>query len=422
MSSLKLLKESAKYLLNHFVFRWSFLVHGFYVIFSISLTVIFFPHQNDFLVYYNAGKLFLTDIENLYNPEKYLFPFRYLPLCAAFFAPYSFIPFELGFIVFDILNLVFIIVSSMLIYRIIKSFSETNRDLNRRRIFIYIAVYLMGLPMMFNYILGQINVFVSFFILISLYLFLTKNKLTFHLLGGILIGLSIILKPLTIFIIPFLFITKKSKKTQKLKILWKESFIRLFGVFLPVSLNLIVFLFYPGLLIGFIERNITGSDPLMVNASFSVTKIVSNILVFYFNLTGYQIYVFLITTTIIGGLAILAFYFRSYYEHPELYGFTLGILVMLLVYFDSWDHHLIIFIPLLILVILDLPGDSRIMKEFLKSALIFLSFFDLMFWGIWYFINPVFPLHYTTTVFLLVAFYGVIKQLIFNENSIKIEI
>ena len=62
------------------IFRYALLIHGFYLILSFILTLVFFREQNDFLVYYEVGKVFITDINNLYNRANYLWPFRYLPI------------------------------------------------------------------------------------------------------------------------------------------------------------------------------------------------------------------------------------------------------------------------------------------------------------------------------------------------------
>ncbi|MFX1477690.1 MAG: hypothetical protein ACFFCI_06130, partial [Promethearchaeota archaeon] len=69
---------------EHKMFRFAFLLHLFYFIFSIILTLTFFRERNDFLVYYEVGKVFITDINSLYS-TNYLWPFRYFPISGAFF-------------------------------------------------------------------------------------------------------------------------------------------------------------------------------------------------------------------------------------------------------------------------------------------------------------------------------------------------
>jgi len=86
------------------IFRLTVLIHGFYFILSMILTLVFFKEQNDFRVYYRVGELFMTDINGLYNPLNYIdmWPFRYFPISAAFFVPFYLLGFELGFIVFNL--------------------------------------------------------------------------------------------------------------------------------------------------------------------------------------------------------------------------------------------------------------------------------------------------------------------------------
>ena len=47
--------------------------------------------NSDYLTFYNAGLIVIDDLPNLYNSSLYLFPFRYLPISAYFFTPFSFV-------------------------------------------------------------------------------------------------------------------------------------------------------------------------------------------------------------------------------------------------------------------------------------------------------------------------------------------
>ena len=81
---------------------------------------------------------------------------------------------------------------------------------------------------------------------------------------------------------------------------------------------------------------------------------------------------------------------------------------MLLSYFDSWDHHLLNLIPLLIIIIFNLPRNSQITNS-IKPSFFFFCFFDLAFVGIWYLIYPLFPYNFECTISLLITFYGISK-------------
>ena len=67
-------------------------------IFYIILTFIFFyflesplmnMDENDYLTFHYAGLNVIQDLPNLYNSLLSPFPFRYLPLSAYFFTPFS---------------------------------------------------------------------------------------------------------------------------------------------------------------------------------------------------------------------------------------------------------------------------------------------------------------------------------------------
>jgi hypothetical protein len=104
----------------------------------------------------------------------------------------------------------------------------------------------------------------------------------------------------------------------------------------------------------------------------------------------------------------LIFTLRRFKENSIIYGYCFGIIIMLLAYFDSWNHHLLNLTPILIIIIFNLPRQSKL-TEPIKWSLIFLSFFDLAFVGIWYLIYPLFPYNFESTFFLLLTFYTISK-------------
>ncbi|MBY9014920.1 MAG: hypothetical protein KGD68_04440, partial [Candidatus Lokiarchaeota archaeon] len=64
---------------NEKIFRYAILVQLFYFFLSTLLFFLFFYQKNDFVIFYESGRIFLTDIENLYNQANYLWDFRYFP-------------------------------------------------------------------------------------------------------------------------------------------------------------------------------------------------------------------------------------------------------------------------------------------------------------------------------------------------------
>ena len=402
------------------IFRYAIILHGFYFIISLILTLTIFRNKNDFLVYYTVGKVFVTDINDLYNRVNYQWPFRYFPLSAVFFVPFYLLGFDLGFVVFNIFNLIFNILISLILYQLIILIRGDDHEKDDKRVITYICIYLFSLPQIFNYILGQINLCVVFLILISLFLYVKHENIKWQFIAGIILGISIIIKPITIFIVPFLILIKYDFKRKKFTFNFLHTIVRIGGVILPISLNLIMFLLYPALLDGFIDINFVGEDTIYVNHSFSLTKLIQNFLFFIgipeVNLLNLQIFIFLAVLMIIGGLGFVIYIFRGQVSNPLLYGYTLGILIMLIAYFDSWDHHLLILTPFLILIIFNLPRNSDITKRFIKPGFFFLNFFDLAFMGLAYIW---FPFNFESTIFLLLIFFGICKYCLSTRNLLN---
>ncbi|MFX1573895.1 MAG: glycosyltransferase 87 family protein [Promethearchaeota archaeon] len=402
--------DRLKELWEYKIFRYTIILHGIYFIISLILTLTIFRIKNDFLVYYTVGKIFVTDINDLYNRANYLWPFRYLPLSAVIFIPFYLLGFDLGFIVFNIFNLVFNILISLILYKLIILIRGDDHEKNEKRVITYICIYFLSLPQIFNYILGQINLYIVFLILLSLFLYLKHENIKWQFIAGLILGITIIIKPITIFMTPFLILLKYDFKRKKFIFNFLHTISRLGGVILPISLNLIIFLSHPSLLDGFIDINLVGEDTLYVNHSFSLTKIIQNLLFFIgipeTSLLNLQILIFIAVLMIIGGLGFVIYIFRGQISDPLIYGYTLGILIMLIAYFDSWDHHLLILTPFLILIIFNLPRNSDITKRFIKPSFFFFNFFDLLFMGIAYIW---FHFNFESTIFLLLIFYGICK-------------
>ncbi|MHA2005806.1 MAG: glycosyltransferase family 87 protein [Promethearchaeota archaeon] len=389
------------------IFRYAVVIHFFYFFLSILLFFVLYKEKNDFVIFYNVGEIFLNDIENLYNQANYLWDFRYFPLSALFFIPFSLFNFESAFVVFTFFNLLLNILISVMLYKIIFLVRDKNNIDEDKKIITYICIYLMGLPHVLNYIYGQINSFITLFILISLYIFLKFQDLKWELIGSFILGISIIIKPTALFFIPFLIILKYDLDTKKFKLNFSTSLVRLIGVLLPVLSNFILFFIYPPLWEGFLETNFTGSNPVALNFSFSITKLITNFC-YFFNIPFNQLYILIGSILTIGITGLIFFIIRRFEKYSIIYGYTFGITIMLLVYYDSWDHHLLNLTPLLIIIMFSLPEHSDI-KTYIKPSMYFFNFFDLAFVGIWYLIYPLFPFNFEGTFFLLVIFYALLK-------------
>ncbi|MFX1454289.1 MAG: glycosyltransferase family 87 protein [Promethearchaeota archaeon] len=416
------IKQKLKILWGYNIFKYTIIIHGGYFVASIFLTLFLFREMNDFLVYYKVGEVVLRDINQLYI-ESYNWPFRYFPLSALYFVLFYLMGFDLGFVIFNFINLILNILICVLIYRIINFVKASDHENDDKRVILYICLYMISLPQIFNYILGQVNLYVTLLILLSLFLFLKYSDIKWQLIASIILGLSIVIKPITLFMIPFLIAVQFDLKKKRFKFDIARSITRLVGVLIPIFLNLIMFLIFPKLLQGFIATNFTSLEPSQVNHSFSITKLIINF--FYFigfsenQVLFIQLPLFLIILTIFGSIAFISYVIRKNINHSIIYGYGFGILVMLICYYDSWDHHLLILIPLLIIIIFNLPRQSSITNKFIKPSFFFLCFIDLAFMGLYFLIINIFPFNFASTVFLILIFYALIKYLNSKNRNIK---
>jgi hypothetical protein len=389
------------------LFRVAFIVHFFYFALSIILFYTITYNQNDFLTYFNVGKQVITDLPDLYNEANYDFPFRYFPISAFVFVPFYLLGYDLGFIVFQVLNLATNYFICVLMVKCIKV-NPNNDEISMNKVAMYVSIFLTFIPNAFNYILGQINLFVALFLLLSIYLLLTKDTIFSNFLAGIFLGLSITIKPIAIFIIPFVIPLTLDIKAKQLKFDFKTTVVRLLGTIFPLVFNILFFLLIPGLWEGFLFVNFLGSTPTIVNHSFSVTRLIVNA----FYTSGMYIsslYIFIAVLFAIGITTIVLYFIRKNSQFNTSHAFSLGLLVMLLVYFDSWDHHLIILCPIISITVFHSSNSPDIFKKYVKSGFLGLGYFTSLFVGVWFLIHEVFPFNFVPTICLLLCLYGLIK-------------
>ncbi|MFX1376260.1 MAG: glycosyltransferase family 87 protein [Promethearchaeota archaeon] len=409
-------KTRLKQLWEQKIFRYAVILHLFYFILSIILFFLVYKEKNDFIIFYNVGDIFLNDIENLYNQAYYLWDFRYFPLSALFFIPFSILSFEIAFVVFNIFNVLLNVLISIILYKVIMLIKNKDHEDDDKRVILYICIYLMGLPHILNYIYGQINLFITLFVLVSLYIFLKYEEIKWQLIGSIILGISIIIKPTAFFLIPFLVIIKFDLEKKRFKFNFITSIVRLIGVILPMLLNFVLFFIYPALWEGFLNTNFTGSNPVALNFSFSITKLLTNFCYFY-NIPFNQVSILIGVICVVGGLGFIIYLVRRFEKDSIIYGYTFGLVIMLLVYYDSWDHHLLNLTPILIIIIFNLPRHSEITNS-VKPSLFFFNFFDLAFVGIWYLTYPLFPFNFEGTFFLVITFYALLKYCLKNKRQV----
>ncbi len=412
-------------------------------LFYLILTFIFFyfldnplmnMNENDYLSFYYAGLNVIRDLPNLYNSSLSPFPFRYLPISAYFFTPFSIMGLEVGYFVFQIFNFFLNILIIYLMFKIIqayknlsndsnfnyklKDFKEIfNRDENKSLLHQY-GIFLITLPQFMNYFLGQINIIVAVFILSSLYYFL-KGGFRNDLIGGFLLGLGILVRPTLILIIPFIIILNYNRENKKFTLNLKNSAVRLFGSIILIMLSGIYFIIYPQMFADFITVNLTGEytyaieGGIEINPSFSLTRIV----LIFFELISVEVSGFLIFSIITLVILIPIYYlYIQDSDHPLnlINGYLVGILVLLIVYFDSWPHHLVVLTPFLIFFIL-INKKFRYYRMF-KYLHYLIAILMVIFWGFFYLTYQFFPFNVGGLILLMLLYYCLIM---YYKNEIR---
>jgi hypothetical protein len=404
------------------IFRIALIIHSGYFILSLLLFFLVLNQTNDFIIFYQSGKIFLSDLQNLYDQSKYLWEFRYFPLSALLFVPFSFLNFGLAFVLFSIINLILNFIILLLIYELIKIYKGSSSALDSKKTIRYLSLYLMAAPHILNYIYGQVNLIITCLLLFSLFIFTKKSSYKWQIVASAILGLSVIIKPTSIFLIPFLITLRLNITTKKIHLNLKESSVRILGALLPLSLNFVLFFLYPNLWNGFITTNFTGSSPSALNFSFSLTKIVTNLFYMY-DIPNNQLFVLLTISGIFGLVGFIAYIIQRETKYSLLYGYILGILTLFLGYFDTWDHHLLNLIPFLIILLL-INQMNPLQRYQLKWVIFFFSFFDIVFVGYWYLTYQLFPYNFIPTVFLLLTYYVIIKimwreRIMLNDGDSK---
>ena len=235
-----------------------------------------------------------------------------------------------------------------------------------------------------------------------------KGGLKNELIGGILLGLGISIRPTLIFVIPFIIALNYNKTTKEIHFQIKETFLRLVGPIFLLLISGLYFLIFPQMLTDFININLTGEftytteGALEINPSFSLTRIVL-IFLSLVNLDVNGFLIFLLISLLILTPIYLFFYKNSNQPISLINGYLAGILVMLIVYFDTWPHHLVVLAPFLIFFIL-IHKDFKFYR-LLKYSYYLLAALAVVFWVIFYLTYEVFPFNIGGLILLMVVYF-----------------
>ncbi len=415
-------------------------------LFYLILTFIFFyfldsplmsMSENDFLSYYYAGRNVILDLPNLYNSSLSPFPFRYFPISAYFFTPFSLMGLEIGYFVFQLINFFLNILIIFLMYKIIQthkklsnasnldyrfnSFKDLFNQEESEPILHQYGVFLIALPSFMNYFLGQINIIVSLFILSSLYFFMKRNNKD-DFIGGLLLGLGIMIRPTLILLIPFLLVFNYNRKTKRFIFKIKQTVVRLSGSIILIMFSGIYFIIVPQLFADFISVNLTGEytyaieGGIEINPSFSLTRIV----LIFFELINVEISGFLIFSiiTLVIFIPIYFLYIQDT-DHPLnlINGFFVGLIVLLIVYFDSWPHHIVVLTPFLIFFLL--MNEKFRFYKLVKYLHYLIAILIVGFWGIFYITYQFFPFNIGGLILMILLYYCLI---VYYRDQIRVNL
>lgn len=410
-----------------------FLIAIGFNVFYLVLTFIFFYFldsslmnigDNDYLSYHNAGLNVLEDLPNLYDSPLSPFPFRYFPLSAYFFTPFSLLGLKLGYFVFQIFNFFLNFVIIYLIYKIIQIHKNLNINTkinyelcNLREIFsksenesiLHQSALLLIMPLQFmNYFLGQVNLLTSVFILASLFYFL-KERRSYDYLGGLLLGFGILVKPTLILILPFIIALSYNRETRKFTFKFKQTIIRLSGSIILIVISGFFFLIYPKMLDDFIKVNLTGKHTysiggdVEVNPSISLTRIV----LIFFELLDLNINNFLVFI-VVSLLILLPIYFLFILSADQpnkiIIGYLIAVTTASIVYFDTWPHHLVVLASFMIIFMLLYKNFERF--TFFKYIHNLLAILTAMLWVIFFLTYEIFPFNLGGLVLLILLYYN----------------
>jgi len=200
------------------------------------------------------------------------------------------------------------------------------------------------------------------------------------------------------------------KHTQRVFIILMKqlSILNSFNLSAYCLTTLIFFLVYPEMLKGFVDVNLAGrytyqvGEDLEINPSFSLTRVIL-ILLDWVNLDVNNLLIFGIIILIT--LLPLYFFFISSTNKINrlIYGYFSAITITLLVYFDSWPHHVVVLTPFLIFFLL-INKNFRL-YVFFKYLHYLFAILTVAFWGIFYLTYQIIPFNIGGLILIVLLYY-----------------
>ncbi len=331
---------------------------------------------NDFSSYYFAAKILVSNPSQLYTADWLttsingitfnIFPFRYFPtMLLLFFLPLTVLPLTAAYILFIIISYLLNLINIILVWEIAQ---KVVQKLDQKFLSLCTAAYFLFVFNIDFFIQGQVTCLLAFMLLFSLYCFLHKREA----LGGIFLGISLMIKPITFLQIIFVLFSSLRGKN------FKTTLKRAAWIILPLIPDLLWFLFMPGYFQGFLNANFvsTARDTACWSNSFS--NFFVSILHADFTIT--------FIVCLVGSLAVgLVIMWKL--KNPRdriLFSFIFGMIGYYLAQIDIWNHQLPMLFPFLLLGAAYF-SESKPQKQFFALYVIYpcaAEFFFLMYFNI----------------------------------------
>lgn len=167
------------------------------------LRVLFLGYYPDFSGYYFGSKYLFAGLNPYLGGGNLFTSYVYPPVVLLLFLPMTILTFQTAEIVWTILSLIFLFPSLYLLSKIfeIKFFSRQNLFL--------MSLVFISFPVKFTLGMGQINIFVLWLLVISLWFMKQKKEFA----SGVFLGISFVIKLFPV-LLPVYFILKLKKKVM----------------------------------------------------------------------------------------------------------------------------------------------------------------------------------------------------------------
>src|SRR5271157_349757 len=332
---LQFLKDYRKYVFIHIA------------IFIVSIVIVCFDYTynfsgvkvlNDFAEYYYSAKVvFQVGMTRIYD-VTYMFTmykadsFRSLLAVLGYFYFFTILPLVPSYVLYSLLALCIDLCTMFITLRTIKVLEgltgEKTMVVERSRK--YVMLFFVVIFFIEIYMQGQVIVYVALFSILGLYFFLKRNEIV----GSLFLGISIVFKPVSIFVVLFLLLDRDLKKVLK----------RLIFVIIPLLPDLLIFTLNPLVRNNFISFNVAGFRSMY---SFYPAISFSNLLIELTNLTSLQAMIIALAIALILGLALR----RKMTNNPQkiFFAFIYGICLYFFVQADVWTSQLLALYPFLVM-------------------------------------------------------------------------